>query len=268
MIGAISGDIVGSRFEANNYKGKNFNLFNQFSRFTDDTVLTCATAYALLTDRDYAGAYRSFYRMYPARGYGSRFQMWAAETIHGPYGSWGNGSAMRVSPIAWAFDTLDDVLEEARRSAEVSHNHPEGIKGAQCVAAATFMARQGKSRQEIKTYITEYFGYNLDFTLDDIRPTYQFDASCQGSVPQAVVAFIESEDFEDAVRNAISIGGDSDTIGAMTGAIAEAFYGGIPQAILKEVWGRLDKTLREVVMKFCERTEACEYTLSALKMGS
>jgi len=259
MIGAIAGDIIGSRFERHNYKGKDFEFFDRFCRFTDDTVMTCATAQALLTDRDYVKSFRDFYKMYPGRGYGARFRMWAAGTIKGPYQSCGNGSAMRVSPVAWSSDLLVDVLEEAKRSAEVSHNHPEGIKGAQCLAAVIFLGRKGKSKSEIKNYVVNHFEYNLDFTLDSIRPKYRNDVRCQGSVPQAVVAFLESENFADAIRNAISIGGDSDTIGAMAGSMAEAFYGGVPEEILSEVWKRIDSRLKEVILKFY--AEVKPYTL-------
>ncbi len=266
MLGAITGDIIGSRFEWHNYKGKDFELFTPDSTFTDDTVLTCATAHALLTDGDYAAAYRRFFRAYPNRGYGARFLRWGAGTLEGPYGSWGNGSAMRVSPVAWAFDTLDETLKEAKRSAEVTHNHPEGIKGAQCVAAATFLARTGVTREDIRDFVSQRFGYDLDFTLDAIRPIYRFDVSCQGSVPQAVVAFLESRDFEDALRNAISIGGDSDTLGAMTGAIAEAFYGKIPMEIIRETWKQLPLPLREIIQGFSEKYPAYQPDLDGLSI--
>ena len=256
MIGAIAGDIIGSRFEAHNYKGKDFELFDRFCHFTDDTVLTCATAQALLTDQDYKKSYQDFYKRYPGRGYGPKFRMWAAGNIPGPYGSFGNGSAMRVSPVAWSFESLTDILTEAECSAKVSHNHPEGIKGAQCLAAAVFLGRTGKSKSEIRDYIVNHFGYNINFTLDSIRPKYRTDLSCQGSVPQAVVAFLESENFTDAIRNAISIGGDSDTIGAMTGAMAEAFYGGVPAEILREVWKYLDDDLQEIVQRFSSKTDS------------
>ncbi len=263
MIGAIAGDIIGSRFEKHNYKGKDFELFDQFCRFTDDTVMTCAAAHALITDRDYVKSYRDFYKMYPGRGYGPKFRMWAAGTINGPYQSFGNGSAMRVSPVAWSYDLLADVLVEAKRSAEVSHNHPEGIKGAQCLAAVIFLGRTGKSKLEIRNYVVNHFEYNLNFTLDSIRPKYRTDLSCQGSVPQAVVAFLESENFADAIRNAISIGGDSDTIGAMAGAMAEAFYGGVPAEIVSEVWKHIDSRLKEVVLNF--NAEIKPYTLSHIR---
>jgi len=252
MIGAIAGDIIGSRFEFHNHKSKNFDLFTDSSVFTDDTVLTCATAHVLSVGGDYTKAYRRFFKAYPDRSYGGRFQLWAEGLIEDPYESWGNGSAMRVSPVAWAFDSLEEVLQEAERSAKVTHNHPEGIKGAQAIAAATFLARTGASKADIKTFVSHRFGYDLNFTLEAIRPTYSFDVSCQGSVPQAVVAFLESEGFEDAIRNAISIGGDSDTIAAMTGAVAEAFYGKIPPEILKETWNRLDTTLKKTILRFLE----------------
>jgi len=250
MIGAIAGDIIGSRFERHNYTKKDFELFDKWCRFTDDTVLTCATAHALLTDRDYAKAYRNFFAKYPERGYGPLFKQWAGGSIKEPYHSIGNGSAMRVGPIGWAFDTLDEVLTEARRSAEVTHNSPEGIKGAQAVAAAVFLSRQGHDKDGIRKFVTEEFGYDLIFTIDWIRGKYRFDATCDGSVPQAIVAFLESESFEDALRNAVSIGGDSDTIAAITGSIAEAFYKCIPINIVQQTNERLDNFLGEVLQKF------------------
>lgn len=253
MLGAIAGDIIGSVYERDNIKTKQFPLFRPESRFTDDTVLTVAIAEALLHQGDYADTLRQYYQYFPHAGYGGTFEAWAGSSSREPYNSWGNGSAMRVSPIGYAFDNLEQVLQAAKRSAEVTHNHPEGIKGAQATAAAIFLARTGQSQAEIKTYIESTFGYDLSQTLDEIRPTYRFDVSCQGSVPQAITAFLESTDFEDAIRNAISLGGDSDTIACIAGSIAEAFYGGVPAVIAEEIMIRLDQRLVDVVEAFRTR---------------
>jgi ADP-ribosylglycohydrolase len=235
IIGAIAGDIIGSVFEFNNVKTTNFNLFNKGSCATDDSILTFATMDSLVNKIDFAESYQTYGRKYPDPdygGYGNRFNMWIYEKNPKPYNSWGNGSAMRVSPIGWAFDTLDEVLLQAQKSAEVTHNHPEGIKGAQAVASAVFLARNGKNKDEIKQYIVKTFGYNLERKIDGIRPEYDFDVSCQGSVPEAIIAFLESTDYENAIRLAVSIGGDSDTIACITGGIAEAFYKIIPDYII------------------------------------
>jgi ADP-ribosylglycohydrolase len=231
MLGAMIGDIVGSIYEWRNTKTTDFDFFKDNCHFTDDTVLTAATAKALMTDGDYTAAYQDFARRYPRRGYGSNFSQWIWSDYPQPYNSWGNGSAMRVSPVGFAFDTLEDVLAEAERSAAVTHNHPEGIKGAQSTALAVLMSRQGASQADIRTEISGRFGYDLNRTLAEIRPGYTFDVSCQGSVPEAIIAFLESAGFEDAVRKAISLGGDSDTIACITGGIAQAFYGGVPEEI-------------------------------------
>ena len=253
MLGAIAGDIIGSVYERENIKTKQFPLFRPESRFTDDTVLTVAIAEALLHQGDYTDTLRQYYQRFPQAGYGGTFKAWAGSSNREPYNSWGNGSAMRVSPISYAFDNLEQVLQEAKRSAEVTHNHPEGIKGAQATAAAIFLARTGQSQAEIKNYIESSFGYDLSQTLEEIRPTHRFDVSCQGSVPQAITAFLESTDFEDAIRNAISLGGDSDTIACIAGSIAEAFYGGVPAAIAEEIMIRLDQRLVDVVEAFRTR---------------
>ncbi|NEO26924.1 MAG: ADP-ribosylglycohydrolase family protein [Kamptonema sp. SIO4C4] len=251
MLGAIAGDMIGSVYEANVTKNKHFQpLFAPRSTFTDDTVLTVAVADALLTQGNYAQKLQAYTRRYPGRGYGGNFYRWARANNPQPYNSWGNGSAMRVSPVAYGFATLPEVLTEAQRSAEVTHNHPEGIKGAQATAAAIFLSRQGKEKAEIRDYIEQTFQYNLQQTLDEIRPQYSFDVSCQGSVPQAILSFLESVDFEDTIRNAISLGGDSDTIACIAGGIAEAFYGGVPAAIAEQVWRRLDDDLANVVKQF------------------
>ncbi|BCR06782.1 hypothetical protein DESUT3_38510 [Desulfuromonas versatilis] len=254
MLGALAGDIIGSRFEFHNYKGKDFDLFHPECCFTDDSVHTVALAESLLSGRDYGESLREYFRLYPKAGYGGRFRAWAAGPAEGPYNSFGNGSAMRVSPVGWYYDDLDAVLAAARASAAVTHDHPEGIKGAQAVAAAILLARQGRGKEEIRRFLGEKFGYRLDRTLDEIRPDYQFDVSCQGTVPPAFAAFFEAEDFEDAVRNAVSLGGDSDTLACIAGSLAEAFYGQVPGAIRREVFRRLDRRLARITREFLERT--------------
>jgi len=233
MLGAMIGDIVGSVYEWHNIKTTNFEFFKPTCTFTDDTVLTAATAQALLTDGDFTRAYLDFSRRYPDRGYGGRYTQWMRMEDPQPYNSWGNGSAMRVSPVGFAFDTVDDVLAKAKRSAAVTHNHPEGIKGAQATALAILLARQGADQAAIREEISRRFGYDLNRTVAEIRPTYQFNESCQGTVPEAIIAFLESTDFENAIRLAISLGGDSDTLANITGGIAEAFYG-IPEEIAEK----------------------------------
>ncbi|MFQ5623201.1 MAG: ADP-ribosylglycohydrolase family protein [Paracoccaceae bacterium] len=250
MIGAIAGDVIGSVFEHRNVRSKDFPLFSPGSRFTDDTVLTLALAEALMEGADTAGTFRLYHALYPRAGYGQWFRNWARTPGMGPYCSYGNGSAMRVSAAAWVFDDEAAVLEAARASAAVTHDHPEGIKGAQAVALAVFLARKGEGKGDILATVAENFGYDLGFTLDEIRPAYRFDASCQGSVPQALVAFREGTDFEDTIRGAISIGGDSDTIACMAGAVAGAFYGGVPETIDREVRARLDARLRGLLERF------------------
>jgi ADP-ribosylglycohydrolase len=233
MLGAMIGDIVGSVYEWDNIKTTDFEFFKPASTFTDDTVLTAATAQALLSDGDYTRAYQDFSRRYPDRGYGGRFTEWIWKDDPKPYNSWGNGSAMRVSPVGFAFNTVEEVLAEAKRSAAVTHNHPEGIKGAQATALAILLARQGADQAAIREEISRRFGYDLRRTLNEIRPTYQFNESCQGTVPEAIIAFLESTDLENAIRLAISLGGDSDTLANITGGIAEAFYG-IPEEIAEK----------------------------------
>jgi ADP-ribosylglycohydrolase len=252
MLGAMIGDIVGSVYEWHNIKTADFALFKPNSTFTDDTVLTAATAKALMTGMTYAEAYQDFARRYPGRGYGGSFSRWIYMDNPHPYNSWGNGSAMRVSPVGFAFDTVEEVLAEAERSAAVTHNHPEGIKGAQSTALAILMARQSASQTEIREEIAGRFGYDLNRTLDEIRPGYSFDVSCQGSVPEAIIAFLESEGFEDAIRKAVSLGGDSDTIACVTGGIAEAFYGGVPEGIAVEGLKRLPGEFVQIIEGFRE----------------
>ena len=249
-LGAIAGDVIGSVHEHTRTKTTAFPLFTSGSQFTDDSVLTVAVADALANGRGYAEALRGWARAYPWAGYGGTFRRWMRTDGAGPYGSFGNGSAMRVSPVGWARATVEEVLEEAKRSAEVTHDHEEGIKGAQAIALSVFLARTGASKDVIRSEITARFGYDLSRRLDDVRSWYLFDVSCQGSVPEALIAFLESEGWEDAVRKAISLGGDADTQGCMAGAVAEAFYGEVPAEIAREVISRLDDRIRGTMAGF------------------
>jgi len=233
MLGAIAGDIIGSAYEWERTKFYGFRLFTQESTFTDDTVLTVAVADCILHGKDYTTTFREYRRRYPHAGWGGMFLKWLFSDVAGPYNSFGNGSGMRVSPVGFAFDTMEEVLAETKRSAEVSHNHPEGIKGARAIAGCILLARQGKSKEEIRTFVETQFGYDLSRALDEIRPSYHFDETCQGSVPEAIIAFLESTDYEDAVRKAVSLGGDADTLACMTGGIAQAHYGLSPTTLLK-----------------------------------
>lgn len=279
MLGAIYGDIVGSVFEFNNIKTKKFELFSEKSKFTDDTVMTLAVANALMvfdelkenvpvfvsTENELVFPPKNDISLfkdtlveevhklgakYPHAGYGGRFRVWLREKQTEPYESYGNGSAMRVSPVAWYANSLEEAIDFAKASAEVTHNHPEGIKGAVVTAGATYLARTGATMDEIKTFVAKY--YKIDFTLDEIRPTYEFNETCQDTVPQAMQAFFESTSFEDAIRNAISIGGDSDTLAAITGAVAEAYYG-MTEREAKEVTSRLAPTLLNILNDFRNR---------------
>lgn len=252
MLGAIAGDVIGSVYEAHPIKYTDFPLFGRHSRFTDDTVLTVATAYSILEKCDYAAAFKTFGRRYPGAGYGSSFYQWIFSPDDGPYKSWGNGSAMRVSPIGFAFDSIEAVLAEAARSAAVTHNHPEGIKGAQATALSIFFARKGEDRDFIRSEIEKRFTYNLSRALDDIRPEYRFDVSSQGSVPESIIAFLESEDFEDAIRKAVSLGGDSDTMACIAGGIAHAFYREIPENIVANARERLPAEFLEIIDRFAD----------------
>jgi ADP-ribosylglycohydrolase len=252
MIGAIAGDVIGSVHEAAATKTKRFLLFTPESCFTDDTVMTAAVAEVLLTGGDYVRSFHRYFRAYPDAGYGQQFKLWCELRRTEPYNSWGNGSAMRVGPVGLAYDRLEDVLAEAERSARVTHDHPEGIRGAQAVAAAVFLARRRSDKQEIAEYIETEFGYRLDQSLKSVRRTFLFDVSCQGTVPWALRSFLEADSYEDAVRNAISLGGDADTLACIAGAVAGAYYG-VPAEIVSEVLGRLDDRLRRVVLRFGER---------------
>ena len=250
MFGAIVGDIAGSTYEWSNCKSEECSIFRRGSTYTDDTVLTLATAKHFLSGESYTSVYQSLGRSYPNAGYGGTFVQWLGLENPRPYNSWGNGSAMRVSPVGWVAQDLDWALKEAAESAAVTHNHPEGIKGAQAVVAAIYLARQGESKNAIKQFITEKFGYNLTRTVAQIRPEYKFDVSCQGSVPEAIIAFLESTDFEDAIRKAISLGGDSDTIACITGSIAHAFYGTIPETMIEYSRQVLDTMQLAIVDEF------------------
>lgn len=250
MLGAIAGDVIGSVYEPHHIKSEDFFLFNPSCTFTDDTVMTIAVAEAILHRRVYAEAMKRFGRLYPHAGYVGQFMRWIFEDEVRPYNSWGNGAAMRVSPIGFAFRDEETVLKEATRSAEVSHNHPEGIRGAQAVALAVYLAKQGKSKTYIRGEIAQRFGYDLDQSLDEIRPHYQFDISFQGSVPPALIAFFESRDYEDAIRKAISLGGDSDTLACITSGIAQAFYGYFLEEIVEFVLSRLTEEFIEILEEF------------------
>lgn len=258
MFGAIAGDIIGSVYEGKKRwlgeRRADFTpLFAPKARFTDDTVLTVAVADSILRGADLTDCLKEWYARYPGAGYGGRFQEWAASDDRQPYGSKGNGSAMRVSPVVRAYGSLDEVLRRARDTAQVTHDHPEGVTGAQAVAAAAFLARAGTTKWELRDEIERRFGYDLSWTVEQLRPTFGFDSSCAGTVPPALCAFLDSHDYESAVRLAISLGGDCDTLAAIAGTVAEAFYGGVPEAIRAEVFARLDEPLAEVVVEYERR---------------
>lgn len=253
MLGAIAGDIIGSIYEFDKKKPEyNFQLFHKYSHFTDDTVLTVALADSILSETPYLDKVIEYYHLYPDAGYGGMFRRWAANSGRHPYNSYGNGSAMRVSPVGWAYNDINTVLQKAKESAEITHNHPEGIKGAQATASAIFLARQKTPISEIKEFIIENFNYNLDFELEELREHYRFNESCQGTVPQAIYTFLISESFEDSIRKAIYIGGDSDTVACINGSIAEAYYG-IPNDIVEQIYKKLDDRLTQVTKQFVRR---------------
>lgn len=253
MIGAIAGDIIGSVHEGAGTKARDFPLFDEHCRFTDDTVLTVAVAEHVLRGGDFVDLFHEYFHAYPHAGYGQSFIRWAGYRHREPYNSWGNGSAMRVSPVGFASESLDEVMLLARKSAEVTHDHPEGIRGAQAAAVAIYLARKGRDKSVIKMHIEREFGYQLSDRLDDIRENYSFDVSCQGSVPQSIIAFLESDGYEDTVRNAISLGGDADTMACIAGGIAEAFYGGVPENISNQALSMLDERLQIVVAEFAAK---------------
>lgn len=250
MLGALAGDIIGSVYEHKNLRSTSFPLFSPASRVTDDSVLTVAIAAAITRNEPYLDWVLRLARVYPDAGYGGRFRKWMWEPDPKPYGSWGNGAAMRASPIGWGFLTEDEVLDQAWQSAAISHDHPEGIAGAQAVALAIHLARNGASRDALRRELARRFHYDLAFSFDEIRPRYRFDVSAKGSVPVAIVAFLESTSVEDAIRRAISVGGDSDTIASMAGAVAEAYYGGLDAPLVEEVYRRLPPDLAELTRRF------------------
>lgn len=262
MIGSIIGDVAGSSYEFCNIKTKDFEFFSPYDTFTDDSVLTIATADWLLNGGKPQVYYADWGNSYPGAGYGGSFLNWLwsmdRRGYAEPYNSCGNGSAMRVGPVGWAFDTEEETLAAAKVSAECTHNHPEGIKGAQATALCIFMARKGKTKEQIRERVVTLFGYDLNFTIDEIRPDYGWFSRfgngvvCQASVPQAIVAFLEGTDFEDCIRNAISIGGDSDTIACITGSIAEAFYG-VPDELRDKVTAYLPECFLNIIHEFEER---------------
>jgi ADP-ribosylglycohydrolase len=271
MYGAILGDIIGSPYEFDQGdKTKEFPLFSKRSEFTDDTVMTIAVADVFLDAQPSADikwirnrlirGMQKYGKLFPYAGYGGMFRRWLKCDDPQPYGSFGNGSAMRVSAVAWLYNDLETVRSMARLSAEVSHNHPEGIKGAQAIASAIFLARSGRHKKEIKRYIENNFNYDLSRTCDDIRPKYSFNECCQTSCPEAIIAFLDSHDYESAIRLAVSLGGDADTLACMAGGIAAAYYG-VPQWILKEGRKSLTKEKLEVVNKFDELTNSKELVI-------
>lgn len=261
ILGAIAGDVIGSVYEFNPTKDYNFELLDERMEITDDSIMTIAVADWILHDpthnptiltermRYWGNKYR-----YPMGSYGGTFSTWLSRRDMEAYGSWGNGSAMRVSPVGFFYSTLEEVLRIARISAEVTHNHPQGVKGAQATAAAIFLARTGATKEAIRQYISTQFGYSLTQTCDDIRPTYRFEPSCQQTVPQSLIAFLDSKDYEDAVRLTVSLGGDADTMGAITGAVAAAFYQEIPDKIYDFVMARIPDDLKAVVLEFEQHT--------------
>ena len=256
MIGAIARNIIASFHEANPIKIIDFPLLTECSRFTDDTVLTIATAYALMNGFDYATACRQFGRAYPSAGCGENFISWLNSDVAPPYNSWGNGSAIQVSPVGLALRSMQNVLREVEISAAVTHIHPEEIKGALATALSVFMGRHGKSKEDILRAISDKFEYNLNRSIDEIRQDYFFGISCQGSVPEAICAFLQSDDFESAIRLAVSLSGDSDTQACIAGAIAHAFYREIPQEIEKEVRCKLPLEFIDVLDEFLKKYQS------------
>lgn len=257
LMGAILGDIAGSIYEFDPHKSTDINLQDKRMDYTDDTIMTIAVADWILNDKRHTmnglvERMQQWGRRYPhpMGAYGNMFSQWLRSDNPMPYNSWGNGSAMRVSAVGFAFDTLEETMNVAKKCAEVTHNHPEGIKGAQATAAAIFIARTGSTKKEIRRFITDTFGYNLDRSCDDIRPTYGFDGSCQGTVPESIIAFLDSKDYEDALRLCISLGGDADTMGAITGAIAGAYYNKMPYALYEFGMEKLPKDIQNVVGLF------------------
>lgn len=260
LMSAVLGDIVGSMYEFHPCKSTNFDLHDNRMDYTDDTIMTIAVADRIIHDKRHTkkglvARLQEWGRKYPnpMGAYGNMFSQWLGSENPKPYNSWGNGAAMRVSAVGLAFNTLEETLKVAKRCAEVTHNHPEGIKGAQAVAAAIFMARTGSNKDEIRCYVSETFGYNLDRSCDNIRPTYGFDGSCQGTVPESIIAILDSKDYEDAIRLCISLGGDADTMGAITGAIAGAYYNRMPYALYKFGMEKLPDNIKKIILEFDEQ---------------
>ena len=268
LIGAVIGDIAGSIYEFNPHKSKDINLQNKDMEYTDDTIMTIAVADWILNDKKLTkkglvARMQQWGRKYPnpMGAYGGMFSRWLLSNNPKPYNSWGNGAAMRVAAVGFAFSSLEETLKVAKKSAEVTHNHPEGIKGAQATAAAIFMARTGCTKEEIRRYISENYGYDMNRTCDDIRPTYSFDGSCQGTVPESIIAFLESKDYEDAIRLCISLGGDADTMGAITGAIAGAYYHQMPYDLYEFAINKLPDDIKGIIKLFdSEHARNVSYT--------
>ncbi|MCQ2295039.1 MAG: ADP-ribosylglycohydrolase family protein [Bacteroidales bacterium] len=264
MLGAITGDTIGSVYEFNNIKTTQFPLFQSRSTITDDSVMTMAVAEWLLlgpsrSQKDLERIMVEYGQGFPNAGYGGRFRCWLfePERLHKnggqsrvPYNSFGNGSAMRVSSCGWFFDSLAETEYWAEQSAIITHNHPEGVKGAQATAAAIFMARQGATKDEIMRYVERTYGYDLSLHCDDIRPTYRFNETCQETVPQAFAAFLDSTDFESCIRLGVSLGGDTDTLCAIAAPMAEAYYGGVPESIAVQAWVRMPRQFRQLMVRF------------------
>ena len=255
MLEAIAGDVMGSNYEYDPIKTKYFELLGADCFFTDDTVMTAAVADSLMNKIPYVESLQMWGRKYPRAGYGGWFKEWIHSDFPKPYNSFGNGSAMRCSSIGWLFDDEDSVLEEAKESAEITHNHPEGIKGAQAVALGVMLGRQGSTKLEIQEKLEALFDYDLSQTLEQVKLNYSFDVTCQGSVPQAIISFLESEDFEHAIRNAISLGGDADTQACIAGALAEGYYMNIPDQIKEFVLTRITPDILEVLDQLNLRTK-------------
>lgn len=270
MIGAIIGDIVGSIYEFDNHKSKEFPLFKKESTFTDDTVMTVAVADFILDDNGNPGQPRfvsylhKWYNLYPNESYGAKFGQWIKQfdtigfVAYKPYNSYGNGAAMRISPIADSIAGMASCMQNAKFVTEVFHNHPEGVRGAQAVAGLILLSRTEKDKATLRQYIEKEFGYDLVPTVGELRETYLYNETCQRTVPEAIICFLESTDFEDAIRNAISIGGDSDTLAAITGSIAEAYYQEIPEWILEETVCRLPQDIKAVLKSFYQEVN-CDY---------
>lgn len=258
IIGTICGDIIGSTREHYSIKTKDFRLYEENSIFTDDTVMTLAVASWLIKDKSskevLISEVKRFGLRYPHSGYGGMFRRWLRDESSEAYGSWANGSAMRVSPTAWVAESLEESQKLAELSAVITHNHPEGIKGALATNDAIYLARNGFSKDEIREHVETNYDYNLDYTVDEIRPYYEFDVSCAGSVPESIVCFLDAEDYEDTIRNAVSLGGDADTQAAIAGSIASAYWD-VPKEIAAEGLSRLDSNLLEVFIDFREKYE-------------